>query len=84
MRIRYHPRFRRSYERLPLSVKQSAEAKEVIFRKNPFDHRLRTHKLHGKLKNLWSFSVDRKNRIVFEFADSEIIFLDIGDHDIYR
>lgn len=84
MEIYYHPHFRRSYHALPFTIQQKAEERESMFRKNPFDPRLKTHKLHGKLKRLWSFSVDSKYRIVFEFDDSDVIFLDAGDHDIYR
>jgi len=83
MEIYYHPQFRSAYQKLSLSIKNKAEIKERIFRKNPFDQRLETHKLHGKLKKLWSFSVDDKYRIVFEFNVSGVIFLDIGDHKIY-
>jgi mRNA-degrading endonuclease YafQ of YafQ-DinJ toxin-antitoxin module len=28
------------------------------FRTNPFDQSLRTHKLSGRLKDLWSFSIE--------------------------
>lgn len=53
-----------------------------IFIKNPFDKRLRTHKLSGKLKDLWSFSVRFDIRVVFYFEDGEkCVFVDIGTHD---
>lgn len=65
-------------------IKNKAEAKERIFRKNPFDQRLKTHKLHGKIKNLWSFSINAKYRVVFEFDNSDVILLDVGDHKIYQ
>lgn len=84
MRIFYHPRFKDSYRKLPLTIQKKAEEKETIFRKNPFDSRLKTHKLHGKLRKLWSFSVDGKYRILFEFVGKEIILLDIDDHDLYK
>jgi mRNA-degrading endonuclease YafQ of YafQ-DinJ toxin-antitoxin module len=62
-----------------------AVEKEVIFVKNPFNPQLKTHKLKGKLKGLWSFSVTYSFRIVFEFInDDEVIFYDIGDHKIYQ
>ncbi|HHT9112639.1 MAG: hypothetical protein HZA47_07550 [Planctomycetes bacterium] len=32
--------------------------KEFVFRKNPFDKRLKTHKLSGKEKEAWAFWVD--------------------------
>ncbi|MBI2446649.1 MAG: type II toxin-antitoxin system mRNA interferase toxin, RelE/StbE family [Parcubacteria group bacterium] len=84
MKINYHPRFINSYKKLSLSIKNKAEVKECIFRKNPFDRRLKTHKLHGKIKNLWSFSIDAKYRVVFEFDNSDVIILDVGNHEIYR
>lgn len=84
MFIRYHPHFTRSYRKLSEGVQRRAEQQELIFRANPFDLRLDTHKLTGKLKRYWSFSIDRRNRILFEFSGKEIIFLDVGDHDIYR
>ncbi|MBI3627039.1 type II toxin-antitoxin system YoeB family toxin [Candidatus Uhrbacteria bacterium] len=58
---------------------------EKIFRKNPFDPSLKTHKLKGKFKDFWSFSIGYKYRIVFEFsADGFVYFLSAGDHDIYQ
>jgi len=53
-----------------------------IFRNNPFDQRLRTHKLSGRLKDLWSFSIEHDLRIVFSFLEGErALFVDIGTHD---
>ncbi|OGF62888.1 hypothetical protein A2926_01345 [Candidatus Giovannonibacteria bacterium RIFCSPLOWO2_01_FULL_44_40] len=84
MTIFYHPRFQKSFKDLPFDVRQKAERKESIFRANPKDGRLKTHKLHGELRDFWSFSVDVKYRIIFEFDGDDITFLDIGDHDIYN
>jgi len=84
MVIRYHPQFKRSYKKLLPKIKLKAEVKEKIFRQNPFHPSLDTHKLHGKLKNQWSFSVDRGFRILFEFDKSAVILIDVGDHEIYR
>lgn len=84
MKIIVYQKFKDSYKKLPHKIKQRAERQELIFKNNPFDPRLKTHKLHGKLKHLWSFSVDNKRRIIFEFFGSDIIFLDIGDHDLYK
>ncbi len=53
-----------------------------VFTQNPYDEKLRTHKLSGKLKELWSFSVEYDVRVVFYFvSDSKAIFIDIGKHD---
>ncbi len=45
-------KFERQYKRLPQLVKTKAKEGEHIFRQNPFDSRLATHKLHGKEKNV--------------------------------
>ena len=50
-------------------------------RSNPFDPKLRTHKLSGKLKDLWSFSVEFDLRVVFQFVDDQqAYFIDMGTH----
>jgi len=70
---------------LPLKIKLTAEKKEKIFRKKPFDPRLKTHKLSGKLRDYHSFSIDRQYRIIFEFAEKDVIwFHSVGTHAIYR
>ena len=84
MNIYYHPQFKKSYRKLPNEIKTLAETREIIFRKNPFSPQLQTHKLHGKLKNQWSFSINNKYRIMFEFHKLDITFLDISDHDLYK
>lgn len=85
MQIYYTSRFASSYKKLPESLKLQAELKEKLFRKNPFDPILKTHKLTGKLKDFWSFSIDRKYRIIFEFIKkNEVVFHIAGTHDIYK
>lgn len=85
MKILYYPKFTREYEKLPPEVKDLAEKREKIFRQNPFDPRLKTHKLAGHLAGFWSFSIDYKHRIVFDFEGKEtVIFYSVGDHDIYE
>ena len=54
-----------------------------LFATNPFDARLKTHKLTGKLSGLWAFSVAYDCRIVFKFLDENktALLIDIGSHD---
>jgi len=53
-----------------------------IFKDNPLDSRLRTHKLSGALGGHWSFSVEYDIRVVFQFAPkNRAIFHDLGTHD---
>ena len=85
MEIYTSPHFERRYKKLPELVKERAKKREEIFRASPFDHRLDTHKLHGKDEE-WSFSVDYEYRVKFSFLEGgKILFLDIGTHDeLYR
>jgi mRNA-degrading endonuclease YafQ of YafQ-DinJ toxin-antitoxin module len=52
------------------------------FTLDPFDSSLKTHKLSGKLKELWSFSVGYDERVLFYFTeDGKATFVDIGSHE---
>ncbi len=83
--IRSTARFDRHYRKLSTILKNIAKKKEVVFRDNPFDASLDTHKLSGKDQECWSFSLNRKYRIKFYFLDNEeVLFLDVGTHDIYE
>ncbi len=86
-RVKVKPsnRFKRSLAKLPPHIQKVVIKKEAIFVNNPFDKTLKTHKLKGNLKDFWSFSVNYSFRIVFEFVKKdEVIFYDIGDHQIYQ
>lgn len=70
-----------------LSQKQLKKLREkiTIFKNNPFDPRLKTHKLKGKLKDYWVFAISFSDRIIFRFLDKErVFFIDMGDHSIYK
>lgn len=87
MTIYLYSRYRRSYKRTDPQLRKLVDERVEVFRRDPFDPRLDTHRLHGKLKNQWSFSVDRRCRVLFEFLDKErqeAVFLDIGNHSLYR
>jgi addiction module RelE/StbE family toxin len=84
MQISYSSKFAREYRKLPLAIKKIAEKKEKIFRVNPFDERLKTHKPKGALRDFYSFSIDRKYRVIFEIiSKQEIWFHSVGSHSIY-
>ena len=86
MKIVFYPLFQRSYKRLDRRLQLLADERIAIFGANPFDPRLHTHQLHGKLKNVWSFSIDARHRVLFVFLDDEreiVAFVDIGTHRLY-
>ena len=54
----------------------------LIFQTDPFDPRLKTHRLSGQLQEFWSFSVDYDARVIFSFVEpNKALFADIGTHD---
>ncbi len=80
--------FKRAYKK---KIKGHSELENLfknklsIFLNNPFDNRLRTHKLSGKLSEIWSFSVTFSIRVTFIFVDEKKVLLEsIGTHeDVY-
>jgi addiction module RelE/StbE family toxin len=55
-----------------------------LFITDPFDPKLKTHKLSGKLKNLWSFSIENDVRVVYFFTEDKpkkAVFVDLGSHN---
>ena len=53
-----------------------------IFTQNPHEPRLRTHRLSGALREMWSFTVQHDLRVVFFFTDArQAVFVDIGRHE---
>jgi len=85
MLIRHTSKFRKAYKKMPKAVKVKAEEKEKIFRNNPFDTRLDTHKLHGKYKEYFAFTVVGQYRIMLAFSGKEFVdFVNIGTHEIYK
>lgn len=83
--IHYTPDFKKAYQKLPKNIQRVVDRKDALFRKNPYHPSLRTHKLKGPLKNLWSFYVTKSYRVLFEFLNkNKVIFYDIGTHEIYK
>jgi hypothetical protein len=77
------PAFQKALRKLTPRQKASARTAFDIFKENPFDARLRTHKIHGlsaKLRRtIYSVSIDSDLR-----EGDLVVSLDIGDHAIYR
>jgi len=87
IKISFKPSFIKQINRLEKELLDETIEKIEIF-KNPKNHQvLKVHKLHGKLASFFSFSVNYKWRIVFEYTSKkkdEAVLLIIDDHDIYR
>ncbi|MBI4591938.1 type II toxin-antitoxin system mRNA interferase toxin, RelE/StbE family [Candidatus Uhrbacteria bacterium] len=87
MEVLFAPSFFRLLKKLPEALQEEIFEKIDLFR-DPVNHvSLKVHKLHGKLKGSYSFSVNYKTRVVFEYRSiqpKEALLLAIGDHDVYN
>lgn len=86
MEISFSSSFKRAFrKRIKGTASEEIFWKTVeIFIDNPFHQQLKTHKLSGKLKNLWSFSVEYDLRVIFYFTKDKpqkAVFVDTGNHD---
>jgi len=86
MEVSFSNSFKKSFKKNIQSVDIDADFWIRIewFIADPFDSRLRTHKLSGKLNGMWSFSLDYNLRVVFFFTEEKpkrAVFVDIGNHD---
>jgi len=83
--ILYTPTFKKSFKGLSKDLQNEAIDRERLFRADAFDLKLKTHKLKGRFKNYYSFSISYSHRIVFRFINKDkVLFVDCGDHSVYK
>lgn len=83
--ILFTKKFIEQLEHFPLSIQKTTYKKVALFRDNPQHPSLHKHKLHGKLKDYFAFSITDDVRIVFYYTESgTIVFVKIGTHAIYK
>lgn len=78
----YIKKAKRFVKKHPKLINQYAKTLELL-EIDPYHPSLRLHQLQGKLKNLYSVSINLSYRITIEFLikDKEIIPISIGDHN---
>lgn len=74
--------FRKKIKKIPDTIKKKMIRREQIFITNPFYPILDTHKLHGKLKEEFAYSIDDSYRIKFVFIENgDVLYTDVGTHN---
>jgi plasmid maintenance system killer protein len=87
MEVAFKPSFIRLYNKLPPLLQEEVLEKIDLLRETRNHKKLRVHKLHGRMKGLYSFSINYQYRIIFMFGDKKklsAVLLTIGDHDLYQ
>lgn len=80
--------FWREFYALPPEQKQLVREKWQIFKLDPFDVRLGTHKINSisarMKKTVWSVVIAYDLRAVFVIDGDVVTTIDLGSHTIYR
>ncbi len=83
--IVYSPFFVRKFNKLESGLQEDVVQKVNLFKDTKNHKVLEVHKLHGKFREYFGFSVNYKFRIVFRYVSkNEVMFADIGGHEIYK
>ncbi len=81
MIIRYLPKFKKQYRKLPTSLQQQFDERLRLFIADPTDLRLRVHPLKGRFSGYWSLNINGDLRALYLWEGDElVIFALIGTH----
>ena len=86
MEISFSSSFKKAFRKRVKDTGSESVFWEVLemFMTDPYNQKLKTHKLSGKLAGLLSFTVEYDLRVVFYFTKDKpqkAILVDIGTHD---
>ena len=90
MKYRFQPTqaFWESFYALSADQKESTRQAWTIFKENPFDSRLRPHKIHRLSarfgRTIYAAKIESDLRAVFFVEGDLVVTVDIGSHDIYH
>ena len=80
--VEYSSRFVRTFRKLDPALQEEVIEKVVLFKSATNHKKLKVHKLTGKLKRVWSFSVNYRVRITFAKPKKNVFLLEtLGTHD---
>lgn len=80
--------FWEAFYALPSAQKESTRRAWAIFKQNPFDPRLRSHKIHRLSaqygRTIYAADIEGDLRAVFYLEGDLVVTVDIGTHAIYK
>ncbi len=81
MRYLASKKFKKSFDRLPKSVRLQFINRRKLFESEPYHPLLHNHSLTGRFADCRSFNVNGDVRIIFAYIDEGTVHLiDIGTH----
>ena len=87
-RYRASPQFWRNYRKLTEREQNAAFRAWLIFKKDPFDARLGTHKINSLSalykRTVYAVEIERDFRAAFYIDGDTVFSVNIGSHGIYK
>ncbi len=81
MTIRYLPKFKKQYQKLPHALQSQFDERLRLFVVDPTLPMLRVHPLKGQYRGYWSINVNGDIRALYLIeGESMVIFALIGSH----
>jgi addiction module RelE/StbE family toxin len=81
MKVRYHKKFLKSFDKLPKEIKGKFEQRLKIFFQDPFSSLLNNHSVDYTYPGLRSINITGDFRALYEIKDENlIVFMRIGTH----
>src|SRR5213596_1426189 len=83
-----HPRILAEFGKAVAPTTDEAREAFAIFKQNPFDRRLRSHKIHrlsaryGRI--IYAAEIETDLRVIFYIEGTTVVTVEIGSHAVYR
>jgi mRNA-degrading endonuclease RelE of RelBE toxin-antitoxin system len=85
LNIYFKPTFVKKFKKLDQSLQTEVLKKIELFKDRKNHKSLEVHKLKKELVGSFAFSINYKDRIIFDWLSSdEVVLLSAGDHSIYK
>ncbi len=84
MEFLFTARFLRSFSKLSKEIQNDVEEAIREFKQKKNHKKLKLHKLHGKQKKYYAFSVSFSYRIIIKKEGDTVYFMEVGDRSIYE
>ena len=87
-KFRASDRFWKHFDKLTDRQKERAIKAFEIFKKDPFDPRLRAHKINSlssaMKRTVYAVEIEGNLRVLFYIDGDSVVTFNIGSHDVYR
>lgn len=81
MRVRYHKRFLKTFQKLPGKIQEKVFERLELFQREPFHRLLHNHSVEAAYPNWRSINITGDYRALYELQkEGSVVFMKIGTH----